>query len=72
MAGRVHGSASTYVSRGLANFRLTLPVASGHVIETEYTHFCKMICLKIWADYYVLLYTHHSELMQLVGSPGSS
>jgi hypothetical protein len=31
-----------------------------------------MVCPSFWADYYMLIYTHCSELMNLVGSHGSS
>jgi hypothetical protein len=27
--------------------------------------------LESWADYYILIYTHHQELMKSVGSHGS-
>jgi hypothetical protein len=30
-----------------------------------------MVCLKSWADYYVLVYTHCQELMKSAGSHGS-
>jgi hypothetical protein len=31
-----------------------------------------MVCSSFWADYYLLIYTHCWELMNLVGSHGSS
>jgi hypothetical protein len=30
-----------------------------------------MICPSFWEDYYMLIYTHHWELMNLMGSHGS-
>jgi hypothetical protein len=31
-----------------------------------------MVCPSFWEDYYMLIYTHCWELMNSVGSPGSS
>jgi len=31
-----------------------------------------MVCPSFWADYYMFFYTHYWELMNLVGSHGSS
>jgi hypothetical protein len=31
-----------------------------------------MVCPSFWADYYIFIYTHCWELMNLVGSHGSS
>jgi hypothetical protein len=33
---------------------------------------CIMVCPSFWADYYILIYTQCRELMNLVGSHGSS
>ncbi len=33
---------------------------------------CIMVCPSFWEDYYMLLYTHFWELMNLMGSHGSS
>jgi hypothetical protein len=33
---------------------------------------CIIVCPSFWADYYLLIYTHCWELMNLVGSHGSS
>jgi hypothetical protein len=34
--------------------------------------FCRVLCLRFWADYYILIYDCSWELIKAVGSHGSS
>jgi hypothetical protein len=45
-------------------------IASGNKTETQ--DVCIMVCLKFWVDYYILMYSHCQELMNSLGSHGSS
>ncbi len=33
--------------------------------------FCIMVCLNFWADYQILIYSYHQEMMKSMGSHGS-
>jgi hypothetical protein len=52
---------------------LRLPIASRNATEIQAADICIFVCLKIWADYCILIYTTHcEELMKSVCSYGSS
>jgi hypothetical protein len=48
-----------YVSSVLANI-MSPPVASRR--KSQKAGVCIMVCPKFWANYYILIYTHHQEL----------
>jgi hypothetical protein len=47
-------------------------VASGNETESQVADVCMMVCLKFWVDYHMHIITYCWELMESVGSHGSS
>ncbi len=50
---------------------LSLSITSRNAVDNQDADFSRIVCQKVLADYYLIIYTHSQELMKTVGSDGS-